>query len=814
LNDAIGLVLTTTLQTLEDLRNANLAAWLWDAARARIVWANTAGVLLFNGQSLFDLIDQPFDDAEQGIARIIELGGTLERGEVQTASLHFPSTGRNAPVDCVCTLHALADGRQGVLVVEQAVVVEAATNVFASAFAQLPMASVLLSQTGSVIHANVAASNLFQAENLAALLGDGTKAAALMQRLDQSSLVSAVETIVGKIGKREVRMNIRKLGADDGAHAVLMLDDITERRALERQMQGFAQPKPALAVEDAQTFESLSRTLKAATQAEPETEVESVAFDKPVSLPFVPQTIRDALEQTGAALFISQHAAPSFATEKAAKLLGHETALQLFNDKHFLSEALYMEENANEVEFKKPDGSKVKVLLTLTSIPWVGGPARQIQMSAIEPKVVVAPIDVEKLPTSKLDAAIVVLNELEFAPEVPPDLPPLDHRTVAVNDIHSNSESHATSDDLKDILDVAADGIITLDRDGKILSFSAAAEAIFGYRNAEVLQKPIVDFLQNDSRKLFQDYLAGLEGQGLATVFNDGREVNAEVQQGGVVPLFLTIGKLQNPHSKASYCAVVRDMTTWKRTEKELREAKEVAEEASRQKSDFLARISHELRTPLNAIIGFSEVMRLEQFGPIKNDKYRAYVNDIHASGGHLLSLINDLLDLSKIESGKMELNFTAVNIADATEHAMRLVQETATRGRVLVRKSFPEKMPRVVADLRAMRQVMLNLLANAVKFTDPGGQVIISAQIVKSGELTLRIKDTGIGMNAEQVKDALQPFKRIETEGRETLGTGLGLPLTKALVEANRAKFTLTSEAGQGTSIEITFPTTRVLAE
>jgi PAS domain S-box-containing protein len=369
-------------------------------------------------------------------------------------------------------------------------------------------------------------------------------------------------------------------------------------------------------------------------------------------------------------------------------------------------------------------------------------------------------------------------------------------------------------DELKSILDIASDGIITLDRDAKILSFSAGAEAIFGYRIAEVMDKPLVDFLAPESRKSLRDYLSGLEGPGLAAVFNDGREMTAIVKQGGTVPLFLTIGRLQSAKSKAAFCAVVRDITTWKRTEKELREAKEVAEESSRQKSDFLARISHELRTPLNAIMGFSEVMRLEQFGEIKNEKYRGYVNDIHTSGGHLLSLINDLLDLSRIESGKMELNFTAVNITDVTEHATRLLQDVATRGRVLVRKSFPEKLPRVVADLRAMRQVMINLLSNAIKFTDPGGQVIVSASVSKSGELTLRMKDTGIGMNVDQLKDALEPFKRVETSGRDTQGTGLGLPLTKALVEANRAKFDLSSEPGQGTLIEITFPTTRVLAE
>ena len=284
-------------------------------------------------------------------------------------------------------------------------------------------------------------------------------------------------------------------------------------------------------------------------------------------------------------------------------------------------------------------------------------------------------------------------------------------------------------------------------------------------------------------------------------------------KEGGPVPLFLTLGRIQSAKSPAAFCAVVRDITQWKQTEGELRQAKEVAEATSRQKSEFLARISHELRTPLNAIMGFSEVMRLQRFGRIENDKYRGYVNDIHASGSHLLSLINDLLDLSKIEAGKLELDFTSVNLGEVAEAAMKMLQEQALAARVVMRKAIPGDLPAVVADVRSMRQIFVNLLSNAVKFTDAGGQVMISAQVMAGGELKLRIKDTGIGMNDEQLRDALEPFRRVATEGREAPGTGLGLPLTKALAEANRAQFSISSEPRKGTLVEITFPVTRVLA-
>jgi PAS domain S-box-containing protein len=783
------------VQTLEDLRHASTPAWLWDGARGRIVWANASGIAQFDGQSVFDLIDRKFDAREPGIERLAELTQQLQNGERQNALLHFPSTGQIVPMDCYCSLHALADGRAGVLVVVRETEVTKPSGLYAAAFAQMPMAAAFLSESGKISNPNAAAQELFEANDLNGLLQKPEHAEALLKRLQYTNLVSSIEQIAGRFGKRDVRLTLQRLTEADGAFAILLLEDITERRAAERQLNTELAPKPTLAIDDAQTFEALARTLKAATQNEPAVLVKDekpkgVAPELASLLPFVPKTIHDALEQTGAAIAIMQNGAAVFATSKAAQLLNHSSVAALFKNHDFWKSLDGLQGPCATTTLQASQGETADVRVEISTIPWINGAAKQFILKADAAKLV------SKVPE-------VSTPVIAVAPEPP--------QVIAAT---TSITASAAEDDLKSILDVASDGIITLDRQGQILSFSAGAEAIFGYRIAEVLSRPLEDFLAQDSRKLLRDYLSGLDGPGLASVFNDGREITAIVKQGGNVPLFLTIGRMQSSKSKAAFCAVVRDITTWKRTEKELREAKETAEEASRQKSDFLARISHELRTPLNAIIGFSEVMRLGQFGEIKNEKYRGYVNDIHTSGGQLLSLINDLLDLSKIEAGKMELNFTAVNIVDATEEAMRLLQDAATRGRVLVRKSFPDQLPRVVADLRAMRQVMQNILSNAIKYTNPGGQVIVSAHIAKSGELALRIKDTGIGMDTAQLKDSLEPFKRVETLGRETQGTGLGLPLTKALVEANRAKFDITSEPGQGTLIEITFPTTRVLAE
>ncbi len=381
-------------------------------------------------------------------------------------------------------------------------------------------------------------------------------------------------------------------------------------------------------------------------------------------------------------------------------------------------------------------------------------------------------------------------------------------------------DTDAVDEELRAILDTATDGIITLNRQGEILSFSAGAEALFGVPLKEVVGKPFRDLLDERSRRILDDYLDVLSTGGeMAAIYNEGREVTAKVAGGGTIPLFLTIGRLGrrgdvDRPNKAAFCVVVRDITQWKKTESELRRAKERAERSSAQKSRFLAAISHELRTPLNAILGFSDVMRQQRFGEIGNEKYLGYANDIHESGEHLLSLINDLLDLSKIEAGKFELTFEAVDLASIATDCLNLMEEQASRGQVLLRRSIPDGLPKVVADARSMKQIFLNLLSNAVKFTPPGGQVMLSLKLTGAGELVAAVSDTGPGMTEEERELALKPFQRLAGKGREERpGTGLGLPLTRALVEANKARFELASTPGKGTTARIIFPTPRVLA-
>ena len=364
--------------------------------------------------------------------------------------------------------------------------------------------------------------------------------------------------------------------------------------------------------------------------------------------------------------------------------------------------------------------------------------------------------------------------------------------------------------ELNSILDTATDGVVLIDRAGLVLSSNRSAEALFGYESRELTGRGFFDLLAPESMDVASEYLDGLRQEGAARLLNSGRDVIGRVRQGGLIPLFMTLGRIGDRPDKL--CAVFRDITPWKKAEEELTDAKRQAEKASSAKSDFLAKISHEIRTPLNSIIGFSEVMMEERFGPVGNERYRAYLRDIHASGGHLISLINDLLDLSKIEAGKLELTFAGVSLNDLTQQCVAIMQPQANRERIILRTSLAPKLPQIVADARSVRQIVLNLLSNSIKFTGAGGQVIVSTALTDAHEVVLRVRDTGIGMSEKDIETALEPFRQLATSARAG-GTGLGLPLTKALAEANRASFHIRSAPNAGTLVEIAFPATQVLA-
>ncbi|WP_158817805.1 ATP-binding protein [Methylocapsa sp. S129] len=433
----------------------------------------------------------------------------------------------------------------------------------------------------------------------------------------------------------------------------------------------------------------------------------------------------------------------------------------------------------------------------------VGPPSESgaLSLAAANGEPIAADAQIQTIEWDGAPATLIALRrsfEAEFAPKL---------RALEFDARARESEAR----ELSTVLDTATDGVVMLDSQGRILSLNRPAEALFGFDQKEVAGENFLTLLSPESHAPIKAYFDGLQKSGLASLLNDGRDALGRERHGRAIPLFITMGRM-NSSPDAKFCAVLRDMTQWKTIERDLETARGQAEKASALKSEFLAKISHEIRTPLNAILGFAEVIMDERFGPIGNDRYKEYLKDIHSSGAHVMSLVNDLLDLSKIEAGKLDFNFAAIDANRIIQECVSLMQPQAAQERIIMRLSLFDKLPRVIADERSLRQIMLNLMSNAVKFNEPGGQVIVSTAMNDSGQAVIRVRDTGIGMSDAELGTALEPFRQISS-ARQKGGTGLGLPLTKALVEANRAGFSIKSRKEQGTLVEVAFPTAQAAA-
>ena len=256
----------------------------------------------------------------------------------------------------------------------------------------------------------------------------------------------------------------------------------------------------------------------------------------------------------------------------------------------------------------------------------------------------------------------------------------------------------------------------------------------------------------------------------------------------------------------------VGDITQRIEFQHQLIEAKERAEIASRVKTEFLANMSHELRTPLNAIIGFSDVMLSGLFGGVE-PRYQEYIENIRDSGSHLLAVINDILDVSRIEAGRMELRAERISVAELIDAANRLIRDRATEAGQTLTRRVPKDLPDLMVDSQRIKQVLLNILSNAVKFTPEGGKIVVKAALTKTNELVIAISDTGIGMSKADIATALTPFGQVDSKlARKFDGTGLGLPLTRSFVELHGGKLKIESTPQQGTTVSVCFPADRLV--
>ena len=363
---------------------------------------------------------------------------------------------------------------------------------------------------------------------------------------------------------------------------------------------------------------------------------------------------------------------------------------------------------------------------------------------------------------------------------------------------------HADAEELAAILDTCAEGIVMFDGDGNISSANRSAEALFGYDADTLAARNLADLLAPESQHGVFEYLASLKSQGASSLLDHGRDALGRVSSGGIIPLSITMGRTRP--DGPNFFAVLRDLSHTRKSEGELLQARRLSDRAANAKADMLARISHEVRTPLNAIIGFAEVMIGERFGKLGNERYVEYLKDIRASGERVIAVINDLLDLSRIEAGKLNLTFTSQNLNELVESCVAVMQPQANRERIIIRTSLAHALPPVVADARALRQIALNLIGTSIHLANPGGQVIVSTALSDFGEVMLRVRDTGQGMNDNEVAAALEPFRTPPPSDQAHDGAGVSLSLTKALVEANRAQFHIKPGPHSGTLIEVMF--------
>ena len=351
-----------------------------------------------------------------------------------------------------------------------------------------------------------------------------------------------------------------------------------------------------------------------------------------------------------------------------------------------------------------------------------------------------------------------------------------------------------------DLIDRVDDAVALLDGEGRIRRLNERGR---GWFDASAVGESVTALLAPESRAAALQLLddARTRGEGSA-VPPPHREVVARTAAGGFTPMLLTLGRL----GSSGFYATLRDVSALRRAERGEALSRGERERDAGRLPDLLARVSHEIRTPLNAILGFAEVMMDERLGPLGNPRYRDYLKDIHASGTQVVTLVDDLLDLSRIEAGRLDLEVGAVDVNKVVAELVAQMQPEANRGRVIVRTSLASRISSVLADERSARQIVQHLLSNAVKFNEPGGQVIVSTAQEESGAVLLRIRDTGVGMTEAEIAAALEPFHDVSPP-RPANGNGLGLPLARALVGANGASLSIRSRPREGTLVEVSFP-------
>jgi two-component system cell cycle sensor histidine kinase PleC len=364
---------------------------------------------------------------------------------------------------------------------------------------------------------------------------------------------------------------------------------------------------------------------------------------------------------------------------------------------------------------------------------------------------------------------------------------------------------------LTSIFDASDVGIIVTDRHRRIVRVNDSFVRSYGWAREQIVGEDFLFLVSPDE----QDQARENHDKYLMHAMRSSGEMKLVKRDGSIANTLYTSATLELSQRRRFQVTTIMDITLRKQMEISLRVAKEQADAANHAKSAFLANMSHELRTPLNAIIGFSEIMMTGTFGPLVNPKYQEYMSDIHSSARHLLEIINEVLDMSKIEAGRVELDEHEINVPDAIESVVRMMASRAFSGGISLDTHIEEGIPDLKGDPRLVRQVLINLVSNAVKFSKSGGKIDVAASMRGDGDMQIIVSDTGIGIPRDKIRQALEPFGQIHDYAHasvENQGTGLGLPLARAMVELHGGYLQLESDSGSGTRVTIVFPPHRIL--
>lgn len=851
-------------------------AFVWDPDRARIVDANAPALSLWNEPSVSDLLDREFDPAcalNESLAR--EAMGETSQAVERELALPFAAGERLAK--CYVAFRKLSDGRRGFLIAILGAPTEENTEQLtrlAKAAHEAPAALLAVDAEGRVLSENDAARALFgpgREAELGQRLGSDKDAKAILEAALLNGRAGGTRRISTRVGMRRVRLNARRTEDPITERPLIVIHaaDVEDQRNREAELRAQNEILEEFLQAGTDFMLELDQDMRVAFVSG------SILSHLGVEAPALIGTHwRDLTMQfrliTGTDVDLALSARSGWRD-------GALTVERSTGDMRYLTSARSIQNErgdfrgyrvvgreakedtrpANLTEFKRPVAATAPpahdgFAEIVKAAPWAVIIQRGFdvlfvntafaEMFAFPMEITDTPRDIAFLRlfpqserTLSADYDKLIGGEVAFAVREMEGRR-LDGRSIVaemrsraitwegepaveyvIEDVSARTREKRAGEQratiLSAMIDAVPEGVMLLDASGRVEWSNLAALRLCGLADADDPPHDISDIFAPEDAAWAKDYISGLVDGGLTRLFSEGREVGIVRADGTRVSALLALDRI-DAGAQMKICAVMRDLTQWKRTEAELRTARTAAESESSRKTEFLARVSHELRTPLTAILGFAEIMSKEELGPLGTPKYAEYAQDILSSGDHLLSLINDLLDMSKVESGNLHLDFDSVDLAYVAEACVKLMSAVARTRKVRLYTELPEGLPAIVGDERSLRQVLLNLISNALRYTEEGGEVVVTAGVDESGGLTLRVRDTGVGMSADELKIAMEPFEQVEKKvAAGTPGTGLGLPLAKALAEANRAYFKIVSEPASGTTVAITFPPTQVLA-